>query len=307
VSTRVYLLSGHDLLADEALDRIREEVGAEPLAEASFDPSSPAWEIVGALETPSLLGGTRVVVVHDAQSLSKEQSEALLGYIQAPSPHAVLVLIASGRTRLGDAVRKHGTVVSADAPRGRQLVSWIRDRARRNGLRLDDRAAWALIDAVGVDLRDLAGGLEQLAAAWGSEDRVGAAEVRRLFPRLAEERVYAFTDAIGDRRLGTAMGALRRLLEQGDEPLMIFGALTAQVRRLLLTRTVGDDGPRAVADALGLPEWRAERLYRQARSYREDELVSALGSLAAADVDLKAGDVAPEVALERAVVEIVGS
>ena len=102
------------------------------------------------------------------------------------------------------------------------------------------------------------------------------------------------------------MSALRRLLEQGDEPLVIFGALTAHVRRMLIARGVADKGPRAVGDALGLPEWRAERLNRQSRSYREEELVAALSALAAADVEMKGGDLPPEAALERAVVEIVG-
>ena len=130
--------------------------------------------------------------------------------------------------------------------------------------------------------------------------------MRRAFPRLADERVYAFTDAVGDRRLNTAMEALRRLLEQGDEPLVVFGALVSQVRRMLVARAVADGGKRAVRDALGLPEWRAERVLRQARSYREEELAGAMSELATADVDMKSGDLTPEVALERAVVTIVG-
>jgi DNA polymerase III delta subunit len=60
-----------------------------------------------------------------------------------------------------------------------------------------------------------------------------------------------------------------------------------------------------VAAALGMPDWRAKNITRQARSYKEDELISALGILAKADLDMKEGDLPGDVALERAVYEIV--
>jgi len=184
-------------------------------------------------------------------------------------------------------------------------VGWIRERARGHRLRVDDRAGWALLDSVGTGLRELDGALNQLATGLGEGSTVGAADVRQAFPRLADERIYAFTDAVGDRRLSTAMESLRRLIEQGDEPLVVFGALSAQIRRMLVARGAAEHGTRGVRDALGLPEWRAERLLRQVRSYREEELARALDELARADVDMKSGDMPPEVPLERAVVAIV--
>lgn len=304
MSAPVYLLSGETFLAEEAIDRIRAEAATDPLSEASFGPGAAAPEILGALETPSLLGGRRLVVVRDAHELAKDAVEALLRYLEAPSPSAVLVLVAAGRTKLDGAVKGAAKVV-LEAPKGRRLVGWIRERARERRLRVDDRAGWALVDSVGTELRDLDAALEQLSTALGEGAAVGAAEVRTAFPRLADERVFAFQDAVGERRLPAAMTALRRLLEQGDEPLMVFGALSSQIRRMLRARRSADVGAKAVGDALGLPSWRAERLQRQCRSYREDELVEALGVLATTDVEMKGGDLPPEAALERAVVQIV--
>lgn len=303
----VVLLSGEEFLADEALAKVRAEAGADPLSEAAFGPKVPVHELMGALETPSLLGGTRLVVVHDAQDLPKETVEALLGYLEAPSASAVLVLVARGRTKLDAAARKAGALVPLEAPKGRRLASWIRARATERKLKLDDRGAWTLIDAVGNDLRDLDGALEQLFTARGPGAAVGPREVRAAFSRSADERIYVFTDAVGDRRLEVAMATLRRLLEQGEEPLVVFGALAGQLRRMLRAHRHAERGAAAVADAVGLPGWRAERLTRQARAYREDELVSAMSLLARLDVDLK-GELPPEgklAALEGTVVRIV--
>lgn len=304
MSAPVYLLSGETFLAEEAIDRIRAEAGTDPLSEASFGADAAAPEILGALETPSLLGGRRLVVVREANDLAKDAVEALLRYLESPSPSAVLVLVASGRTKLDSAVKGAGRI-ALEAPKGRRLVGWIRERGRERKLRVDDRAGWALVDSVGTELRDLDHALQQLSTALGEGAAVGAAEVRTAFPRLADERVFAFQDAVGERRLPVAMTALRRLLEQGDEPLMVFGALSSQIRRMLRARRSADVSAKAVADAMGLPAWRAERLQRQCRSYREEELAGALRVLAATDVEMKGGDLPPEAALERAVVQIV--
>ena len=306
MSAPVYLLSGEQFLAEEAVGRIRAETDADPLSEASFGGDASTAELMGALETPSLLGGKRLVLVRDAQDLSKEQIEAIASYLEAPSDSAVLVLVSSGRSKLEAAVKgAGGTILALEAPKGRRLVGWVRERGREHGLRVDDRAGWALTDSVGTELRDLDAALVQLSTGLGAGATVGASEVRAAFPRLADERIYAFQDAVGERRLPVAMTALRRLLEQGDEPLMVFGALSSQVRRMLRARRFADVGAKAVADAMGLPGWRAERLQRQCRSYQEEELVAAMRVQALTDVEMKGGDLPPEAALERAVVQIV--
>ena len=304
MSSPLYLLSGDPFLASEALERVRAEAATDPLSEVAFDAAAAATELLEALETPSLLGGMRLVVVHGAHELKKDQADALKGYLESPSSYAVLVLVAAGKTKLDDVAKKLGGFIGLDPPKGRRLVAWVREQASGHGLRLDDRGGWALIDTVGNELRDLDGALAQLVTALGPGARATAADVHRAFPRLADERIFAFTDAVGERRVPAAMTALRRLLDQGDEPLLVFGALVAHVRRLLTARRHADQGAGAVAAMLGMPAWRAERVQRQARSYREEELISAMGVLAETDLEMKGGDLPPEAALERAVVLI---
>lgn len=307
MSQDVYLLAGEAFLADEALDKIRAEAETDPLSEVVLDSTATSSEILEALGTPTLLGGRRLVIVNDAHDLKKDEREEFERYIENPSPSAVLVMIASGRTPLSKAVEKNGAVVSLEIPKGRKLVAWLRERARTRRLKLDERAAWALTDSVGSELRDLDAALDQLLTALGANAVVSVAEVRRVFPRLADERIFAFTDAVGERRLSNAMTALRRLLDQEDAPLMVFGALSSHIKRLLVARTHSDGGPRAVGAALGLPEWRARRLHQQARSYRQEELTHAVQILADTDMEMKGGDLSPEIALERAVILIVSS
>ena len=302
----LYLLTGEPFLADEALDKLRREVGSDPLSEITFEADVAAADLVSALQTSSLLGGTRLVIVTGAESLLKEHAQALSSYAEAPSPSSVLALVASGKTKVDAIVKKHGAVVALEAPKGRRLATWVRERARAHSMVIDDRTAWTLIDAVGTELRELDGALAQLVTLKGPGEKVVPADVKGAFPRLADERIYAFTDAVGERRIAPAMTALRRLLDQGEEPLVVFGSLVGHIRRLLRVRRYVDQGTRAVASVAGMPEWRAERLAKQAATYKEEELVSALSLLAETDVELKGDFPSQAAALERAVVTIVG-
>jgi DNA polymerase-3 subunit delta len=306
MSSPAYLLTGQAFLAEEAIDKIRAEHNTDPLSELSFVATAEPAEILGALQTSSLLGGKRLVVVRGAQDLKKEHAELLTGYLESPSPDSILVLVAEGRTKLDAAIKSHGAVVALDSPKGRKLLAWLKQRARDHKVKLDDRGGWTLIDTVGTELRDLDGALSQLVTSHGVGTPIGETEVRAAFPRLADERIFAFTDAVGDRKLSVAMSTLRRLLDQGDEPLVLFGSLNAHIKRMLRARRFAERGPQAVGDALGLPGWRAERLTNQSRSYREEELVAAVATLAATDVEMKGGDLPPDAALERAVIRIVG-
>ncbi len=305
MSTPIYLIAGESFLSDEALDQIRVQEATDPLSEVAFDADVESASLLAALGTSSLLGGRRLVVIYGAQDLRKEQVEAIDRYLESPSPDSVLVAIATGKSKLEPSAKRAGAVIALESPKGRKLAGWLRQRATDHGLKMDERAAYALIDSVGNELRDLDGALSQLVTAHGPGAKLGAANVKEMFSRLADERVYAFTDAVGDRRLPQAMTALRRLLDQGEEPLMVFGALAGQVRRMLRARRYADQGPKVVADAMGLPAWRAERLHRQARAYREDELVESMSILSATDVEMKGGDLPPDVALEVAVTKIV--
>jgi DNA polymerase-3 subunit delta len=306
VTANVYLIAGLEFLADEALDKLRAQLHSDSLSEAFFGSDAPVHEIIGALTTPSLLGGIRLVVVRDAEQLRKEAVETLTRYVADPAPDSVLVLLAGARTKLDAAVKAHGEVVALEAPRGRGLAGWIRRRGTQLGLKVDDRAAWALIDSIGDELRDIDAALQQLATGLGEDAKIGANEVRRAFPRLADERIYVFTDAVGERRMDASMAALRRLLQQNEPALVVFGALVSQVRRMLKVRRVADRGVGAVAEVAGMPEWRARRLQKQALSYDERELIHAMDLLSRTDVEMKSGESGTmEVALERAVLEIV--
>jgi DNA polymerase-3 subunit delta len=93
---------------------------------------------------------------------------------------------------------------------------------------------------------------------------------------------------------------LRGVLEAGNDPIMVLGALVYRVRSILAV--AGRIDPKQVG--LRISGGQARHLQGARRNFGPGELTAAMRTLADADVLLKSGDVPPELVIERAVVEI---
>lgn len=302
MSAAAFLITGDDaFLAATALDEILAGAGEGHEVE-HVPPGAGMGRVVESLRTPSFFGGRRVMVVRDAEQLPAEAVRELVEYLADPSPTGLLVLLAARPVAtLAQAVRAAGTVV--DAARGRRgdVLSWLRGYLRDAGLKAGSDAIGTLLEAVGEERMALAKAVEELSLAFGAGARIGPDEVRRQFRGRADLRVFGFVDAVADRQTGPALEALHRLIRQGEAPYSLFWTLSRHFRQLL---AVGERPPAQVAKSLGMPDWRAEKLVRQARRYRADSLVRAYQALADAERKMKRSEEPELLSLERAVVAI---
>ena len=88
-----------------------------------------------------------------------------------------------------------------------------------------------------------------------------------------------------------AMRALRSMLEQRDDPLMILGGIASRLRDLLRVRALPERMPLTeVAKAAGLRfDWQARRYRDQARRFSIEDLVRLHARVADVDRSLKSG------------------
>ena len=88
------------------------------------------------------------------------------------------------------------------APKPWQMPKWAAERAREEGLHLDQEAAKALVAAVGTRQQRLAREVERLAILAHPRTQLSADEVTRLAAGEAPQQVYDLADALvaGDIR-----------------------------------------------------------------------------------------------------------
>ncbi len=337
----IYLIFGKDdFSCEEALHKLMQEHGAGmPGAEWNRTTLEGARLSLSELrhhcDSLPFLGERRLVIVRGllarlsggaasageeaAQEAAQEGpasfAKALLEYLPAIPPTTDLVLYDPGlegkavRARILEWARKQPALCKVwefSSKRGKELMDWMAGRAGLYGVRIDAGAQNALANAVGEDLRTLDQEITKLALYVGPGGTVTVEQVRLLTPHTRESSIFVIVDAISERRWQTAVAEMRKLMEEGAHPLYIFHMIYRQFS--LIAQAKGLEGERlpavAVAKRLGVHQFTAEKVQKQALRYRKEELQFIYDRLLEADQAIKTGQMEPAVALERLIVRL---
>ena len=165
-----YLIVGDDLpKIEEALRRLKlrilEQSGTDLNISEFEAPVDSGQQVVNAANTMAFLGGTRLVLVHHADTWQKADKEAVAAYLASPAPDACVALFAEKlgpSDPLRTAMDKHGDVLEYLAPKESELPAWLVQEAGRAGVTLGLQQARHLVERCGDNQSILLKEMEKL-------------------------------------------------------------------------------------------------------------------------------------------------
>lgn len=307
-----YLLGGEEpLLRDDALASIRETVLAGAPVDFNLDrmegrSTAPA-ALLDAVGTLPVMAARRLVVLDEPVGLrggDKALADALPEIVRGllEQEQTVLVVRATRpdrRSRWVKAFAEPAASVDCDPPRrARELASFVRDEARRQGVELESGAAELLAERVGPQLLMLRQEVAKAALFAGEGEPITRAHIRAGSIDVADEPIWDLTDAIGEGRTADAVTLLARLLGGGAPAPVVLGTLASHFRKLARVRSGGR--------VAGAP-FMVRKLDSQARRYTPGRLLVCLREIHRSDTALKgAGSLPPDIVLERLVIGLAG-
>lgn len=295
----------------------------ERFAGRELDSLSPVLEACGQLP---LMAERRLVELSDPELVGKGRSavakavqDALVGYIKAPNPSTVLVLVSSGidgRSRLVTATKKAGWVEKFEAlKRDEDAVAFVLEQAERTGTRIDRTTALSLVQLTGTGPSDLVHALERASLHAGAGQAVTQADLDAVVSHTREAVIFELTDAVGMGDGPRALAVLAHLFHESSQPELgqanaVLSMLIRQIRLVFAARMAGQ-GRGAIEAVTGVPPFVARKLAGQARRFDEARLRRAYAALARFDRDLKGGAhsvvKAPYLALQRWILDVCGA
>ena len=283
---------------------------ADPESEVSETSASTlTMAALGDLAAPSLFSSIRCVVVRGLEDLPDESYDGLLDYAAAPAEEVGLLLVHSGGQKgsgLLNKLRKLGPVteVKSASLKPSEVTRFLAAEVRGHGGRIDEEAAALLVQAVGQDLRALAGAAHQLTSDF-PDAPITEAVVKRYFGGRAEVKSFAVADAALYGRTAVALEELRWALDSGTAAVLVTSAFASGLRGLAKLRSA----PRGLREAdlareAGVPPWKVRVLREQARGWDDLGLAHAINAVAQADADVKGAASDAAYALERMVLTV---
>jgi DNA polymerase-3 subunit delta len=292
----VYVLDGPESWFHDEAVRILEAaaVVAAVNRHALRGPETGLHEIVDLASTYPMGPGKRLVVVRDAGKLDAAGIEALGEYLARPNPRALLVFSDEGfdrRRSLYRALESGAVVVRCDPVQGETaLAAFIRERLRERGYGLAPELAEAIAMGLqGAGLQRTAAELDKLMSAAGVPRPIEAADLAILadVPRVADAFEVAALALRGER--GAAIRGARALLEAGEQPPAILGAISWYIRTALKVRSAIDRraAPRDVQTLYAINPGHLERFRVEVRHLPAARLREAVRLCARTDREIK--------------------
>lgn len=303
--TAVLLVSGpgdpgpgdRDLMLRRAYAAL-EEAGADGVDRLDVPPKGVGGEevegglrpevqaMVPALQSGSLFGGRRGLLVMDAQNLLKAEAEAAADLVAGLEGDSTLVCFVSAGplpALLAKVVDRLGEKLTVKKLRESDAFDWLTAEARARRVSLGAEAATALVQRFGSDIASLGQALDQLALLEGP---VTAAEVAARFRNRPDEPMWHYADAVAD---GDAAVALRRLADflTHGHPLELLAFLGGDLRRRALAVAAPDQATFAEWVGSGGSQFPAQKAWRGRGRTNPELLHRALTALARADLQIK--------------------
>ena len=274
------------------------------------DPARLLGELRERLATGSMFGSGSIAIVRGAGALVRSGAgkAQLLEAIATIAPGNGLVVLEETESgakdppskTVADAIRAAGGDVRPFvAPRQDALAAWIETRARERQIKLASGVARELATRVGGFVREgdverqfqgrlAVMELEKLALRHAADEPITIEDVHDLVPEAVPGSMWAFVDAVGQRRRGRALELLERLIEDKPAPVLL-AVLHRRIRELIEVqdRLERGESPGSLVRSMRLQPFRADTLAGQARGWTGPELDAALDGLVALDAQVK--------------------
>ena len=302
----VYLLFGaetylRDLAARHIADLVLADSSLREFNETEFSLSvSPVQHAFGSAEQMPMVSARRVVKITDVvvsasgtkDNLKEEDEGALAAYLNRPAETSVVIFIANEldkRRKIAKLLLEKSVAVEFKGLEDGELINWAKTKLKDLNAEADDRALRHLVGLVGNNVRRLTNEIEKLAVAALPDALITYELVESLVPDSRAISNFDLTDSLLAKNKTRSLSILKKILDDGAEPLMILGLIASNFRRLFMSKELMRQGVerREVARIMKLPYSKQEDFLATARRIETEKLTAIMRRIAEADVAIK--------------------
>ncbi|AGB41818.1 DNA polymerase III, delta subunit [Halobacteroides halobius DSM 5150] len=257
-------------------------------------------QIVNAAETLPFMVEKRIVIVHTYNLFTQKTKDIDTLYsLLDEFPDTTTLLFVSHkkpdkRMKLYKKVSKIGKILEFSSLKYKKLDEWIKNKAQQEGYQINIGAIKLLEEAFNNDLQKLKNELEKIMTFVGSKKVINKADVEAIISKdwlVKDNIIFDFVDAIGHNNVSLALELLSVILEEGTEPKQILVMIARQIRLMLQTKLLSQQGLRIkeIAKELKQHPYPVEKCLKQSRNFSIKSLEEALEELSKTDYKLVTG------------------
>ncbi len=255
---------------------------------------------LGAARQLPMMSARRVVRITDVRisatgfrdTVKEEHESVLSDYLTKPAEKSIVIFVAdelNGNRKMSKLLKEKALAVEFEKLKEPELLRMARAKLNEAAVTADDSTVRHIIGLVGPDLRRLMTELEKLITASMPERIIDKEMADGLVAYSRVEENWGLTDNLISGRRGHAIELLRKLVDDGSEPLALLGLLGSNFRRLMIAKELMAKGAgRAEVIRVTKPSFNSqEEFFSFARRTDARSFARALRRIAETDFAIK--------------------
>lgn len=208
---------------------------------------------LGSAEQLPMIAPRRVVRITDVRvsasgtkdTLKEDFEPLLMSYLSRPSETSVVIFVADEfdkRRKMAKILIENSSAVEFAKMTDHELVGWARKEIRELGFDAEEKALHHLVGLVGDNLRKLTNEIKKITTAALPDKIVTYELVDSLITNSREIPNFDLTDQLFGKDKRKPLQTLKKILDDGAEPLMLLGLIAHNLRRTLMAKELMDKG-----------------------------------------------------------------
>ncbi len=245
-------------------------------------------------------------------NLKEEDEPILKAYLSKPSESSVVIFVADEfdkRLRLAKLLLNNCVSVEFKPLDDGELVKRAKEDFKKLKTNIDDKALRHLVGLVGNDVRKLTIEVNKLTTAALPESMITYELVDSLVPNSRIISNFDLTDHLLAKNKTKALQTMKKILDDGAEPLMLLGLLSYNFHRLFLAKEMMAEGVdrKEVSKVMRLPYKQQQDFLETARRTDRVKFQTIIKRLAETDLAIKTSIATPRLQIEMLICELVNS
>ncbi|MBR3092613.1 MAG: DNA polymerase III subunit delta [Bacteroidaceae bacterium] len=298
----VYLLMGEESYYIDMISNYIAEQALQP-EERDFNediiyatPDTEAKNIINAAKRYPMMSERRLIVVREAQNISKSEFDKLQAYAAKPLLSTVLVICYKHGTvdrRKGTvaAINKNGVVYESAKFYDRELPPFINRYLQRKGFTMEEKAVVMMADYVGTDLSHLVGELDKLIVSVGEgRKQLNAADVEAVIGVSKDYNNFELITALATKDVMKANQIVNYFNKNSktNPPFKTLPFVFNFFANLMLYHYAPDKSEQGLLQQLGLKSaWQLKEYNLAARNYSARKTMNIIAKIRETDAKIK--------------------
>ncbi len=266
-----------------------------------------------SMETLPIFSEKRVVYLKNVGIFdkgNKQIAQKVLDIVNNIPPELCIVIEEEEFVKTSELYKKIKDIktvgfVNCETQTEATLIKWIQKKLKELGKNIEPKVAAYMLRKVGFDMIKIINEIQKLADFKYNGDNILVNDIDEICIESVESKIFDLLNEIGRKNVAKAMDIYNNLQYLGEPVQRIFYMISRQFIIISDIKMLKEKGhrPEEIAKVTGTPVFAVGEQLRQVENFTHTKLKEILNKCLQIDIDVKRGNVNPQIALELLILE----